>query len=300
MPNSLSQQPLPQKTLSRQHIRQLLDWYVDMGIDVAVGNQPCNHFTFVPTSIPISPQQKTLQKPLQTVQSPSAPQIASSSELTHQGIGHPVIAPIVSPRKKISATSQKLAEACTSLDELRQTLLDWDECLLKITATKMVFSDGNPKAKVMLVGEAPGADEDRQGTPFVGTCGQLLDNALATIGLNRTNIYITNMIPWRPPGNRPPTTQEIAQCLPFVIRHIELIQPKLLILAGGVATKALLNNNEGIMKLRGQWMSYQSDGLKEPIRTIATYHPAFLLRAPGQKALLWKDLLFIQEELRHV
>jgi DNA polymerase len=150
----------------------------------------------------------------------------------------------------------------------------------------------------MIIGEAPGADEDREGLPFVGVSGQLLNRALATIGLNRTNVYITNIIPWRPPGNRPPTPQEIAQCLPFVERHIELVHPKLLILVGSVAAKAVLKQVDGITKIRGRWFEYQPPHPDAPIRTIATFHPAFLLRSPNQKAQLWQDLLKIEEEIR--
>lgn len=290
------------KPLSKQQVRQLLDWYMDMGIDMVVGDTPCPHFTFVPTPIPTAstkksvPVRTTLPPPqLQPLQSGAVP---VSSAL--QPLSIPSATPTPPPRKKASVSSQKIAEACMSLEELRQALDTWDECSLKITATNTVFCDGNPQAKVMIVGEAPGADEDRQGKPFVGVSGQLLNAALATIGLNRTNVYISNIIPWRPPGNRPPTPQEIAQCLPFVMRHIELIQPKILIMTGGVSTKSLLNSTEGIMKLRGQWRSYQTPGLKEPIRTIAIYHPAFLLRSPGQKAVVWKDLLMIQEELKRL
>ena len=170
-------------------------------------------------------------------------------------------------------------------------------CDLKKTATNFVFADGNPKARVMVVGEAPGADEDRQGLPFVGVSGQLLDRAFATINLDRTKIYISNIIPWRPPGNRQPTQQETAMCLPFIERHIELIAPDFLILAGGTAAKAVLKTTEGIVKLRGKWQPYQSPGLEKLIQVLATFHPAYLLRSPSQKKFVWLDLLSLKHKL---
>jgi uracil-DNA glycosylase family 4 len=171
---------------------------------------------------------------------------------------------------------------------------------LKKTAINTVFSDGNPKAKVMVIGEAPGADEDRQGLPFVGLSGKLLDRMFASIGLDRTTIYITNIIPWRPPGNRQPTPSETNLCLPFVERHIELVSPEFLVLVGGTAAKSILQSTEGIMKLRGRWLSYQTSTMQKPIKTLATFHPAYLLRAPGQKRLAWLDLLMLKQALNTI
>jgi DNA polymerase len=208
----------------------------------------------------------------------------------------------INPMNKIiNMTNHLLVEKCQTLEELRQALHEFKDCPLKLTATNTVFSDGNPEAKIMIIGEAPGADEDIQGKPFVGVSGQLLDRMFATIGLSRqTNIYITNIIPYRPPGNRQPTKQEITQCLPFVHKHIELINPEILVLVGGVAAKAILNTSEGIMRLRGRWHSYPSEKLREPIKCMATFHPAFLLRSPRQKAQSWQDLLMIQEEVTSI
>jgi len=176
-------------------------------------------------------------------------------------------------------------------------MLGFDMCDLKHSAMNTVFSDGNPESKIMLVGEAPGADEDKQGLPFVGQSGQLLDKALKTIKLDRTNVYISNIIPWRPPGNRPPTNYEISICLPFIKKHIEIIQPEILVLVGGVSAKALLDTNEGILKLRGEWQEYRTESGKA-IKTIATYHPAYLMRSPSQKALVWQDMLRIEDGLK--
>lgn len=149
----------------------------------------------------------------------------------------------------------------------------------------------------MLVGEAPGEDEDRQGKPFVGRSGQLLDRMLAAIGLDRSTVYITNVLPWRPPGNRSPTPAEIAVCLPFVERHIELVDPALLVLVGGVAAKTLLGTQEGIVRLRGRWLLHSSPGLSRPLPTLATYHPAYLLRSPAHKRDSWRDLLTVKNKL---
>ncbi|MBM3571644.1 MAG: uracil-DNA glycosylase, partial [Alphaproteobacteria bacterium] len=165
------------------------------------------------------------------------------------------------------------------------------------TATNLVFGDGNPQAGLMLIGEAPGADEDRQGLPFVGVSGQLLDRMLAAIGRDRRSAYITNILPWRPPGNRQPTPAEIALCLPFIQRHIELVAPRVMVLVGGTSAKALLGRAEGIMKLRGRWFEYASVGLAQPVAALATYHPAYLLRTPAQKREAWRDLLAVKKKI---
>ena len=161
----------------------------------------------------------------------------------------------------------------------------------------LVFADGNPEARVMMIGEAPGAEEDRQGRPFVGVSGRLLDRMLACIGLDRSSVYITNMLFWRPPGNRTPTAAEIASCHPFTERHIELVAPDYLVLVGGMSAKNLLARSEGILRLRGQWRPYQHSGLPRPIPALPTLHPAYLLRQPQQKRLAWRDLLSLHRAL---
>ncbi|MDC0344877.1 uracil-DNA glycosylase [Alphaproteobacteria bacterium] len=186
----------------------------------------------------------------------------------------------------------------TSLEDLRNVVHQFEDCTLKKTAMNTVFSDGNPNANVMVIGEAPGADEDRQGKPFVGMSGQLLDKFFKTIGLNRQeNLYITNVIPWRPPGNRPPTPFEISQCLPFLHHHIRLAKPEMIVLVGGTSAKALLGPKTAITKLRGTWTSLTIPGVDAPIPTMPLYHPAYLLRSPGNKAKVWQDLLTLQERL---
>jgi uracil-DNA glycosylase family 4 len=179
-----------------------------------------------------------------------------------------------------------------SLDKLYQSFSSFNGCTIKEAANHFVFSDGNPKSKFMLIGEAPGMEEDIQGKPFVGMSGQLLDKMLLAIGIDRTKCYITNIVPWRPPGNRAPTTEEVAMCLPFLRKHIEIIAPKIIVLLGGVATKALLNPKEGIMKLRGRFFDYENG-----IKLFPTFHPAYLLRSPSQKALAWIDWLTVKNFL---
>ncbi|MEI8320753.1 MAG: uracil-DNA glycosylase [Alphaproteobacteria bacterium] len=184
------------------------------------------------------------------------------------------------------------------LAKLREAMENFNECSLKRTALNLVFSDGNPHAKVMLVGEAPGADEDRLGKPFVGMSGQLLTKIFQTIGLKReTDLYITNVLPWRPPGNRQPTPQEVKQCLPFLHRHIAIIQPEVLVLVGGTATKALFTDKEGITKIRGTWFDLPVPDLDRPITSTAIYHPAYLLRSPLRKRDVWMDVLMIKDRI---
>jgi DNA polymerase len=189
------------------------------------------------------------------------------------------------------------ARNAASLDDLRAALGRFDGISLRKTATNLVFADGNPEAEVMLVGEAPGADEDRQGKPFVGVSGQLLDRMMAAIGLDRTGFYITNVCFWRPPGNRKPTEAELAAQQPFVLRHIELVRPKVLVLVGGSSAQILLGTNEGITRLRGRWFEYRSDGLDTPIPALPLFHPAYLLRQPELKREAWRDLLKLRIRL---
>ena len=192
-------------------------------------------------------------------------------------------------------SARALAAAAQSLAELEDALRAFDGCPLKFTATKLVFGEGNPEAPVMLVGEAPGAEEDREGRPFVGVSGQLLERMLEALGWTRGEVFIANTIYWRPPGNRQPTPAEAAACLPFVQRQIELVAPKVLVLLGGASAKALLNRPDGISRLRGRWLDYESAGMRGPVPARATYHPAFLLRQPAQKREAWQDLVAVQE-----
>ena len=195
-----------------------------------------------------------------------------------------------------NSNHQKMLNNCLTLDDLKTYMMNFNGCDLKKTATQLVFSDGNPKSHVMIIGEAPGAEEDRRGIPFCGASGQLLDKMLNSINLDRNRVYITNVIPWRPPGNRTPNENEISLMKPFLMRHIEIVSPKLLVAVGGSAAKAILNIEGGILRHRGSWKKIiLRDGLEIPI--IATLHPAYLLRAPNQKKLAWEDLKLIRSKL---
>jgi len=187
------------------------------------------------------------------------------------------------------------ARAAANLEELRAILDRFEGCALRATATQLVFADGNPQARVMFVGEAPGRDEDIAGLPFVGRSGKLLDRMMASIGLDRTSAYVANIIPWRPPGNRTPTPQESAICLPFIRRQIELADPDVLVCLGNPSTQTLLIVKDGILKTRGRWFPFQT-GTRQ-IRALATLHPAYLLRQPLQKRLAWRDFLAIKKAL---
>lgn len=249
---------------------ETLKWQIDIGADEAV-----DHLARDRTALP--------ELPLKTITMTAAPVPVTN---------------VVQGAAVSGAGAQALAEKAQNLEELRAALESFDGLAIRKTATSLVFCDGVPGSKVMLVGEAPGAEEDRLGRPFVGTSGQLLDRMLACIGLSRKeNVYISNILNWRPPGNRNPTASEIAVSLPFIRRHIELARPEILLLAGGVAAKALLDTEEGITKLRGKWFDFSLPGLEKPIAAMAVFHPAYLLRSPGQKALAWQDLLALKEKL---
>jgi DNA polymerase len=198
------------------------------------------------------------------------------------------------------ADAARIAAACNTLEELRAALDAFTGCALRDTATRLVFADGAAQTNLMLIGEAPGAEEDRAGLPFVGPAGKLLDKMLASIGLDRTKLRIANAVPWRPPGNRTPSETEIAVCLPFLHRHIALIRPDFLVLLGGVASKAMLppdHRATGIRRLRGQWHALQIPGLDAAIPTLPTYHPAYLLRTPSAKRESWHDLIALRQRL---
>lgn len=191
--------------------------------------------------------------------------------------------------------AEGLAEHCHTVAELSAALQNFEGCALKKTATQLVFADGNPEAAVMLVGEAPGREEDRMGLPFVGESGRLLDRMLAAIGLDRNSVYITNVVFWRPPGNRHPSQEETTVCAPFARRHVALVKPKVLVLLGGVAAQTLLDTSEGITRLRGRWFTYP--GPDQPIPALPTFHPAYLLRQPALKRAAWQDLLAIKAKI---
>lgn len=207
----------------------------------------------------------------------------------------PAAAFTAAPIAETEQLARVAANAATTLDELREALARFEGCNLRHTATNLVFADGNPKSRVMMVGEAPGRDEDIKGLPFVGRAGQLLDRMLGAIGLSRESVYIANVVPWRPPGNRTPTPQEAAACRPFIERQIQLADPDFLICLGGSSLRELIGVADGILKMRGKWLVYDSGGRK--IRAMGMLHPAYLLRQPLHKRLAWRDLIALKKAL---
>ena len=207
---------------------------------------------------------------------------------------------LILKNKSINRYSQKLPniqkDKAQSLKKLRDEIKDIKNCKLKESASNLVFSDGNPNSKVMIIGEGPGANEDKEGFPFVGRAGQLLDKMLNAINLNRTKVYITNVVNYRPPENRKPTEKEVKRYLPFLKRHIEIVNPKIILLLGSTAMNAILGNTEVISKVRGKWYKFEINKLK--IYSIVSFHPAYLLRQPEQKKYSWIDLKMIREKLK--
>ena len=263
----------------------LLEWQIAMGADEPIGEIALDRLGPAPAATqPTAP----------------APAVAPPVSSSLRGSVPAVVAPPNALAESLADAAQsarRLAASADSIEALAELIAAFDDCPLKRTATNTVFLDGNPTAPVMIIGEAPGADEDRIGRPFVGRAGQLLDRMLAAIGLDRTGVQITNVIYWRPPGNRKPTSAEIAACLPFVFRHIALSRPKVLVLAGGTAATALLPVSDGITRLRGRWFELSVPGLDAPVPTLPIFHPAFLLRTPERKREAWRDLLALKARL---
>lgn len=261
-----------------------LAWLVDAGADEAVLDEPVNRFAAPkPTREPVRAElpQRTPTQVRESFRS-RAPQPA------------PAAAPAASD--DAIGTAMELAARAQTLAELKAALESYDGCALKAQATNTVFADGTPDHGIMLIGEAPGHDEDRQGLPFVGRAGKLLDKMLAAIHLDRTKVYIVNVLPWRPPDNRNPEPTEVAKCIPFLRRHIELAQPKMLILLGAVSARHVLGQTDGIMRLRGKWLEYHVAGHMVPV--MPTLHPAYLLRRPIDKRLSWRDLQAIAARVK--
>jgi uracil-DNA glycosylase len=258
----------------RDALGALIEWYVEAGIDVAVDETPHNRFQPPPSVVAPRPEAERVP----------APRLAAVS-----------VKPMAMAPEEAAGDARQRAASAKTLEELRDLLAAFDGCGLKQTASRLVFADGAPGSRVMLVGEAPGAEEDREGVPFVGRSGQLLDRMLKAVGLQRSDAYIANIIPWRPPGNRTPTPQETATCLPFIQRQIELARPDILVCLGGPSAQTLLQQREGIMRMRGNWFEYKAG--ERTIPALATLHPAYLLRQPGQKRLAYRDLLAMKGRL---
>jgi uracil-DNA glycosylase len=264
----------------------LLRWYLEAGVDEAIGENSVNRYRLPEPPLRDFADPGKRRQPAEETPDTAARPKARSPENT-------VAAITSAPVESAVAAAQR----ASSLDELRAALASFEQCPLKSTATNLVFGDGCGSARIVLIGEAPGAEEDRRGIPFVGPSGRLLDRMLASIQLDRTKVFISNTIFWRPPGNRSPTSSEVATCMPFVERMIELIGPAILIALGGPAASALLGQAESVGRLRGRWFSYQTSRLPRPIPTTAIFHPAYLLRSPAQKRLAWRDLLAIKKRI---
>ncbi|WP_419757793.1 uracil-DNA glycosylase [Acidisoma sp.] len=283
--------------LSPEEALALLALQRDWGADEGLTEEPVDRF---PSRLAVAPRE-ALYAALPSVDQSGAPEpsrgrLRGSSALVSPAV--PIVAGALRGVARPAATqAAALAAACTTLAELRAAIAGFEGCALRDTATNLVFSDGNPAARIMLVGEAPGAEEDRAGLPFVGASGQLLDRMLGSIGLDRTQVLITNILPWRPPGNRAPSEAEIAVCLPFLLRHIALVAPEVLLLLGATAARAITGNSQGIRRLRGQWQSLAVPGLEQPVPALPTYHPAYLLRTPLAKREAWTDLLEFKSRL---
>ena len=285
----MSQDARTDQQLDSQQALALLKLYIEWGADEAIEPTPQSRLG------------ATLLRPAIPAQKPSQP--APPPQLSEQPIAafRPASAParVMGPMDQAAVLSaREAARAAPDLAALKEALAGFDGVALSRTATNLVFADGNPNAKVMLVGEAPGADEDRLGLPFVGVSGQLLDRMMATVGLDRTSFYITNVCFWRPPGNRKPTDIELAAQKPFVERHIELVAPQVQVLVGAAAAQGLLGTTEGITRLRGRWFQYALGESGRTIPVIPIFHPAYLLRQPAQKRETWRDLLKLREVLR--
>ena len=260
---------------------ETLRWHRDVGVSEALVEVPRNRYTEQAKAPPVL--QTTQEAPAPQPTPKSAPRPVPVVEQEPDAVGIAV------------ADARSLAKTAMSLEGLHSALESFEGCALKRSARSLVFADGNAEARVMYIGEAPGAEEDRKGLPFVGRSGQLLDKMLAAIGLSRESAYITNILPWRPSGNRNPTLNEIELLRPFVERHVELVQPELLVLVGGVSAKSLLHTATGIMRLRGSWKQCQIGTQTFP--ALPTFHPAYLLRRPGDKALAWRDFLSLKQRL---
>jgi DNA polymerase len=273
--------------------RELIAFYLDAGADALLGEEPVNRMAddIAPQRLGAPASSGAQDKTARRLRGESPPADAKSSGSPQRPV--PAAAP-VSPEAAVMA-AREAARTATTLDDLRALLTDFEGCALRATATQLVFADGNPQSRVMFVGEAPGYDEDIVGRPFVGRSGKLLDRMMAAIGVDRTSSYIANVVPWRPPGNRTPTPQETAICLPFIRRQIELADPDFLVCLGGPAMQTLLGIKDGITRSRGRWLPYDT-GRRE-IRALATFHPAFLLRSPLQKRFAWRDFLALKKAL---
>ncbi|TFF20594.1 uracil-DNA glycosylase [Jiella endophytica] len=298
---------------SRDAAMALLAFYREAGIDTLLLDAPRNRFAETaaeterrkakaPPTLPTSGRERgqAAATPVARAENARPAERPTTGEPPQNGLAAPAFPTnrVAIPDDVAVADARERAVGAASLAELRELLDGFDGCNLKITAKHTVFGDGPDTADLMFIGEAPGRDEDMAGVPFVGRSGQLLNRMLAAIGLERENVRVTNTVPWRPPGNRPPTPAETRICLPFVQRQIELVGPKIVVCLGSPSAKAILGSGEGILRIRGQWQSYSFDlSPGSAIPAIAMLHPAYLLRQPAQKKLAWRDLLALKAKL---
>ncbi len=264
-----------------QSIADILAFHIEAGVDTAVTDEAPNRFSAAeavaaaPAPVPMTP--RAAPQTFRPAPAPATP-----------------AAPLPGAEEAVTAARAAAASAKT-LDELRELLSRFEGCALKAMAHSLVFADGNPQSRVMFVGEAPGAEEDREGLPFVGRSGKLLDQMMKAVGLDRSQVYIANIIPWRPPGNRTPTPQETAICFPFIRRQIELANPDFLVCLGKPSMQTMLNIKEGIRSVRGRWYDYDTG--TRTIKALVTFHPAYLLRSPLEKRHSWRDFLSLKKAL---
>jgi DNA polymerase len=257
-----------------------LAWLVEAGAEEAIGDTPVD---------------RLVARPPQPAPRPSAV-AAPVPRPTPSFAAPPPPAAIKATDSDAIDSAKAFAAAAATLADLKAAVEGFEGCSLKKNCANTVFADGNPLSRIMFIGEAPGAEEDRQGLPFVGRAGKLLDKMMASIHLDRTSAYITNVLNWRPPQNRDPSPEEAAACLPFLRRHIELVNPAIIILLGAVAARHVLGYSEGIMKLRGRWLEYRVGNVMVPV--MATLHPAYLLRQPAHKKLAWRDLQAAEQKMQ--
>jgi uracil-DNA glycosylase len=262
-----------------------LRWWIRVGVTDALDDAPHNRLA---DGLAASQNERAKKAPEPVRQSWPGNETRSR---VHSNV------PATHPADAGERSSRALAEAAPDLETLRSAMANFEGCALKRTATQLVFADGVPGSRVMFVGEAPGGDEDRIGRPFVGRAGQLLDRMLSSIGLDRQNVYIANVVPWRPPGNRTPTPQETQTCLPFIERQIQLANPEYLVCLGGSAVRTLLGAQGGVMRMRGSWFDYPRESARQ-IPALAMLHPAFLLRQPAHKRFAWADMRALASALK--
>lgn len=287
MSGTTGQKIVPADRQSPNHTaRAVLRFYAEAGVDEILADAPVDRFAVPRPAANVAQPQRSVAEAKPEPPQPARPAAPPRARNTRG----------TASDSEAERTAEALARAADSLDALRTAMQAFDDCPLKATAKNLVFGDGNPQADIMLIGEAPGADEDRQGVPFVGVSGQLLDRMLASIGLDRGHIYITNILAWRPPGNRKPTPAETTMCLPFIRRHIELVSPRVLVFVGGTSASTLLGRSDGITRLRGRWLEYAMEG--RTIDAMAIFHPAYLLRQPALKRDAWRDLLEIHARIQ--